>query len=766
MLKVLDNSAGPEVSLPVPAVLADFGRGFYEPDHDGQESFRWMGADSELAFAEHEGPRFLEVKIFSELDDQCQEIAVEAGETRTLLRLTHGWWSYSVLVPAGADHIRLRSNVLYPAALHPDDDRELAVRISSPWLHSDEARHRDLQVQFGRGFYDWDKDEAEVFRWTTLESELTFPSCDSISFLETRVFCEFFDLSQELIVETGGRSTEFRLVHGWKNLSIEIPVGADRAVLRCSKLFPPSFYPNDDRKLGVRVATPFVHLDDKRHRVIRQQQENAELNTEEMLAGATILASTPTSLGIDMYGVCNVKPPCVYCDWDFAKDLEKENVDAPFNLDTLAEWGEFFDNSSTLVNCSIGEPFMMKEFDELLDAFGEGGKEVEMTTNGQILTDRNIARLLDRKIELYISLDAATPETYAQLRNDAFEKILANLRKLIAAKGGRGGLPKIYLVFMPMKCNVDELEDFVRLCADLDADRLILRPLNYLEECDLDWDRAGYNFVYEDELLDFEELIRVSGRAAQLCSQLGVPLSDQLDFGGEMESLFETGFEEGRHEVRSSAGSEAGLAADSSEPIADSPVDLDPVDLDPAETVPLPVIEASVEELEELEETSLGAENLPACLEPWKSFYILRRGILPCCYGHGPIAEMDEYRETWNSPTMQAIREDLAEGRFHQFCIDSTACPIVRKSNHQENTLQEQPVAQPVGEPITSAIKHPQRLATPSGPSRPRPRSAGLENPEGDGGAKDLLKKIDRTLFFESGIKTYRSIRGLFASHD
>ena len=105
---------------------------------------------------------------------------------------------------------------------------------------------------------------------------------------------------------------------------------------------------------------------------------------------------------------------------------------------------------------------MMKNLDELFDIYGDGGKALEMTTNGQILTDRNIEKLLDREIDLYISLDAATPETYARLRNDTLERILGNLRRLIAAKGGRDGLPRVHLVFMPMKCNVHELGGLCR----------------------------------------------------------------------------------------------------------------------------------------------------------------------------------------------------------------------------------------------------------------------------------------------------------------
>jgi hypothetical protein len=40
---------------------------------------------------------------------------------------------------------------------------------------------------------------------------------------------------------------------------------------------------------------------------------------------------------------------------------------------------------------------------------------------------------------------------------------------------------------------------------------------------------------------------------------------------------------------------------------------------------------------------------------------------------------MTEYRTVWNSPVMQAIRADLARGRFHRYCLTSPSCPIVRK---------------------------------------------------------------------------------------
>ncbi|MEX2661244.1 MAG: radical SAM protein [Vicinamibacterales bacterium] len=404
-------------------------------------------------------------------------------------------------------------------------------------------------VSFGEGFHDEERDGLDVFRWMGESGRLTFAADEAARFLELWVMTEFQDLSHELEVTCGGEPQRFSLVAGWAPLSLDVPAGADHATLVVNKPFPREYYPGDARLLSVRMRPARVHRDAARHAHIQRQHANAVRNTQEMLDGRVALESTPPTLGIDLYGVCNVKPPCVYCDWDHNKRLEGPHVDTPFTVDTLQEWGPFFDNSASLINCSIGEPFMMKNLDDLLEIFGNTGKVLEMTTNGQILTDRNIQRLLGRNIDLYISLDAGTPETYAKLRNERFAPIFVNLRRLIEAKGGPGELPRVHLVFMPMRVNLHELELFVRICADLRVDRMVLRPLNYSDDPTLDWERAGHHFDYQKELLPFDELVRASGRAAALCERLGVQLSDQMDFGGSLGEHFEKHFEEGRRSV-------------------------------------------------------------------------------------------------------------------------------------------------------------------------------------------------------------------------
>jgi hypothetical protein len=82
---------------------------------------------------------------------------------------------------------------------------------------------------------------------------------------------------------------------------------------------------------------------------------------------------------------------------------------------------------------------------------------------------------------------------------------------------------------------------------------------------------------------------------------------------------------------------------------------------------------------ERLAALELGADGSCLCREPWESYYILRRGILPCCHGSKAIAPMEEWETAWNSPALQEIRRHLAAGRLSPYCLESTGCPIVQR---------------------------------------------------------------------------------------
>jgi len=71
--------------------------------------------------------------------------------------------------------------------------------------------------------------------------------------------------------------------------------------------------------------------------------------------------------------------------------------------------------------------------------------------------------------------------------------------------------------------------------------------------------------------------------------------------------------------------------------------------------------------------------NLQLCREPWENFYILRRGILPCCYGNPIPYSMKQWVEAWNSLELQEIRRYLSRGKLSPYCLECLSCPIVQR---------------------------------------------------------------------------------------
>ncbi|MCJ7680772.1 MAG: hypothetical protein MUP70_08615 [Candidatus Aminicenantes bacterium] len=88
----------------------------------------------------------------------------------------------------------------------------------------------------------------------------------------------------------------------------------------------------------------------------------------------------------------------------------------------------------------------------------------------------------------------------------------------------------------------------------------------------------------------------------------------------------------------------------------------------------------TVEKIEKMiQKDDLGFSDLPICTEPWESYYILRRGILPCCYGNPIVAPMSDWKDAWNCSEVQEIRRSLSRGELGPYCRESLGCPIVQR---------------------------------------------------------------------------------------
>jgi MoaA/NifB/PqqE/SkfB family radical SAM enzyme len=402
----------------------------------------------------------------------------------------------------------------------------------------------DRAFIYGKGWYEEERDDFSAFRWMSESAELAIPAGEAARFryLTLPVFSEFRNFSQVLTVRRDGRVlAEIPLLDHWNYYGIPLsPEGAGEAAvpspeilltLSLNKLFPFKHHPDDTRRLGVRIGPLDLHDDETIHRNLFAFRRNAELNYREMTGGRTVLESFPLNLGIDIHGKCNISPHCVYCLWDSMKVLEGDNVDIPVDAATLEGYGPFFTSARTLVNCSFGEPLLHPKLTDLLEFCSRNRKIVELATNGQAFTERTIKALVGKPIYLYISLDAASKATYAKIRNDRWDEIIPGLKRLGEERRKAGNLPRVFMVFIPMRVNRDDLEEYFKLCLIVGADALVLRPMLFLTEPDIIEERGGHRFEYAKEMLNRREVEEVIRKAGECSRKYGVPLASQFDFG-------------------------------------------------------------------------------------------------------------------------------------------------------------------------------------------------------------------------------------------
>ena len=128
---------------------------------------------------------------------------------------------------------------------------------------------------------------------------------------------------------------------------------------------------------------------------------------------------------------------------------------------------------------------------------------------------------------LHISFDAATAQTFHQLTGKRFDLVVENVRTFVDIYRRRQGTaPDLTLTFIVMRMNRHEVPDFLHLARELGTVAL-LAPLH--ERPSKPLGRFGYEFVYEREMLSFDELRTIGMEAQRLAKSLELTVHLQWD---------------------------------------------------------------------------------------------------------------------------------------------------------------------------------------------------------------------------------------------
>ena len=179
---------------------------------------------------------------------------------------------------------------------------------------------------------------------------------------------------------------------------------------------------------------------------------------------------------------CNLT--CSICIRQVWEEKQGRMSQATFNrvLDSLGKLSPI----PTVFFGGIGEPLSHPRTIEWIALAKELGARVELITNGTTLTEKRSKQIIDTGLDmLWVSIDGATPESYADIRLGAeLHKVLDNVARLrIMRPGWYFPRPEIGIAFVAMRRNIADLPEVIRMGRRVGAKHFsISNVMPYTEE--------------------------------------------------------------------------------------------------------------------------------------------------------------------------------------------------------------------------------------------------------------------------------------------
>ncbi len=190
----------------------------------------------------------------------------------------------------------------------------------------------------------------------------------------------------------------------------------------------------------------------------------------------TLKPPLPRSLYLETTSRCNSL--CETCILTFGGREPQKDL----QLDEFRRIVDQFPALDRVLLHGIGEPLLNRDLIRMVAHLKKHGATVLFNSNVITLGPRLRRELIESRLdELRVSLDATTPATYTRVRGvDAYEKVVANLEALAAAKrGANADVPQVSLWFTALKDNIEEIAGLVPLAARVGARGITLQRLVY-----------------------------------------------------------------------------------------------------------------------------------------------------------------------------------------------------------------------------------------------------------------------------------------------
>jgi pyruvate-formate lyase-activating enzyme len=192
----------------------------------------------------------------------------------------------------------------------------------------------------------------------------------------------------------------------------------------------------------------------------------------------TILTHGPETVKLCHDNTCNLSCPSCRSEMIVANRERQKQLDrmvhefiVPFLADT--RW---------LFLAGDGDPFASRHYREILrETASNASMRIKLHTNAVLCDERawEDCRLQGRTDEVLVSIDAATPDTYAIVRRGGdFTRLRRNL-EFLAKLRAAGDIKGFAIAFVVQSTNFREMPDFLRLGKELGVDRVSFSEIQH-----------------------------------------------------------------------------------------------------------------------------------------------------------------------------------------------------------------------------------------------------------------------------------------------
>ena len=189
------------------------------------------------------------------------------------------------------------------------------------------------------------------------------------------------------------------------------------------------------------------------------------------LAGEDIY---PLYIEIAPFGGCNHR--CIFCALDYLKyqpNIIRTQKLKEFLRDIAAR------GTKSVMFAGEGEPLLHRDIAGLVSYAKKRGLDVAITTNGVLLRQELLNKVLGYLSWLRISLNAGTAKTYAKVHRSHpqdFAQVMANLRQAVSLRNKKKYPCVIGVQLLLLKQNYREVSRLAKALKQLGADYLIIKP--------------------------------------------------------------------------------------------------------------------------------------------------------------------------------------------------------------------------------------------------------------------------------------------------